>query len=94
MSFLFHQTQSRHDLFQLLTLLEDQLERSTIWYARQKELSDAHDVRVERGELPDYRTQWRKEQDAKNRGKVRVPGEVMFWREAVESVMGELVDRE
>jgi hypothetical protein len=94
MSSPFHQKQSRHDLFQLLTLLEDQLERSTTWYARQKELRDAHYARVERGELPDCRTQWRKDQDAKNRGKAKVPGEVLFWREAVEIVMGELIDRE
>lgn len=94
MSSPFHQKQSRHDLFQLLTLLENQLEQSTIWYARQRELDDAHDVCVERGRLPDYRTQWRKDQDAKNQGKAKVPGEVMFWREAVAIVLGELIDRE
>lgn len=94
MSSPLHQKQSRRDLFQLLSLLEDALERSTIWYATQKELSEAHDARGESGELPDFRARRRKEQDAKNRGMAKVADEVVFWREAVETVMYELIDRE
>jgi hypothetical protein len=94
MTFSFHQKQSRHDLFELLTLLEHQLERSTVWYGTQRELSDARDARVERGELPDYPTQWRKRLDSNNGDRSKVPNEVMFWHQAVEIVMGELIDRE
>lgn len=74
----FLQQQSRSDLFKLLALLEEQVERSIRWYTTQRDHADLHRTR----------------QDAAVNIKPHTPKETVFWQNAVAAVMDELISRE
>jgi hypothetical protein len=84
--------QTRHELFELLNLLEHHLEGIEQWYASKNKAEDDFNARVKRGSEQDRRTEWQKSRDASMRG--NRPDDLVFWRHSVEAVMDELVDRE
>lgn len=94
MSSTFHRKQSRHDLYQLLTLLEDELERRMLYHTQDRPGYAAYRKRVETGQLPDSQSYWQGERYAIEQTKGRIPRSDLFLLYAIELVMTELVDRE
>jgi len=93
MSSDFHKNQSEHDLFQLLTLAEKELERCKLWYASAMEKYDQeYDCLYRRGK-DDFLPPVRHDPSAPFSPRMKKPAELVFWLEVVAIVMDELVDR-
>lgn len=93
MSSDFHKNQTDHDLFELLTLAERELERCKVWYASAMQNYEQEYNCLYKTEKDDFLPPVRHNPSTPLSPRMKKPAELVFWLEVVAIVMDELVDR-
>jgi hypothetical protein len=88
----FHQQQSRSELFQLISLLEEAFMRSQRRHATREDIFLKNfEEKIKRDDMEPY---WSKMPDFEYMHRRRIPKDVYFWEFCINIVMDELISRE